>query len=257
MAKYILNSKQWKIIFSILLTIKGIYVKPKRKTRRFIEAVFCMTKGGFRWRSLDRWYGHWRAIHKRFLDWTKRGVLDTLFSAITRNFNHEFIMIDSTSVKAHPCASGSRASNNEARGLGRSRGGFTTKIHMAINGLGLPLKLLISPGQHSDIDYAEPLLREFAPRYVLGDKGYDCDAFIQKLSTKKCTVVIPGRCNRIQFRPYDRTIYKQRNKIERFFRLLKNYRRVFSRFDKSPEVYTTFAICASILIVLKQKVHTI
>ncbi len=61
--------------------------------------------------------------------------------------------------------------------MGRSRGGFGTKLHLSVESLDLPLEIHLSPGQDADITHAETVLGDHKPEKVLGDKGYDSDEF--------------------------------------------------------------------------------
>ena len=90
-------------------------------------------------------------------------------------------MIDATIVRAHPCAAGYGKNSQEREALGRSRGGFTTKIHATVDGLGNPLKFILTPGQRSDISQAEALSANLSNTALIGDKAYDCDDFITSL----------------------------------------------------------------------------
>ena len=60
-------------------------------------------------------------------------------------------MLDGTIVKAHACATGYMKDSSEEQGLGRSKGGFTSKIHTLVDGLGNPLKFIITGGNHNEI----------------------------------------------------------------------------------------------------------
>src|SRR5438874_13092317 len=66
----------------------------------------------------------------------------------------------------------------ENQGLGRSRGGFSTKLHATVNGLGLPVGLQLPPGQQADVTQPESLVEGYQPEAVLGDKGYDSEALV-------------------------------------------------------------------------------
>ncbi|WP_152565167.1 IS5 family transposase [Methylobacter sp. BBA5.1] len=141
--------------------------------------------------------------------------------------------MDSTIVKAHACTAGATGSSAEQEALGRSHGGFSTKIHAITDGLGTPLGFVLTGGQDSDIGQAENLLA-FAPpegvQKLAADKGYDSDAFIETLQNQAIEVVIPPRSHRKQSRTCDWFIYKKRHLIECFFNKIKHYRRIFSRF---------------------------
>ncbi|CAM4423116.1 MAG: hypothetical protein LEGION0403_FIIPPAGN_02180 [Legionella sp.] len=83
-------------------------------------------------------------------------------------------MIDATIVRAHACASGYMKEGNEAQALGRSKGGFTTKIHALVDALGNPIKFILTGGHRNDITQAAELLKEQHDT----DKGYDSQALI-------------------------------------------------------------------------------
>ena len=87
----------------------------------------------------------------------------------------EYLIIDSTVVRAHPCAAGAppKKGGQAAQALGRSRGGFSTKIHVSVDGLGNPLRFILTGGQQHDITQAEELIAGYAGEHVLADQGYD------------------------------------------------------------------------------------
>ena len=99
--------------------------------------------------------------------------------------------------------------------LGRSRGGFGTKIHVAVNGLGLPVTLALTPGQAADVTQVPTLLAGAEPEVVIADKGYDSDAVVEAIEAAGAEAVIPPKKNRTVQRPYDRDRYKDRNLAER------------------------------------------
>ncbi len=139
----------------------------------------------------------------------------------------------------------------DAQGLGRSRGGLSTKIHAAGDALGLPVRLIASPGQRNDIAYAHELIDGFQARYTIADKGYDANDLIDKIVGTQAAVVIPPKRNRKDQRTYDADLYKERNLIERFFSKLKQFRRVATRYDKLIANFMGFVKLAAIAIWLK------
>lgn len=108
-----------------------------------------------------------------------------------------------------------------ARGLGRSQGGLSTKIHVATEALGLPIRLIDSLGQRNDIAFAHDLVGDFQAAAALADKGYDADHLCKSLVKAGAEVVIPPKRNRQLQRPCDAELYKERDRIERFFCKLK------------------------------------
>lgn len=135
--------------------------------------------------------------------------------------------------------------------LGRSRGGFSTKIHILCDGNGLPLgfhltagqahestvvdDLLITADEHLVDEYGERIAWPFA---LGGDKGYRADWIDEYLLDLEITPVIPSKENEDRSaRPveFDKEAYRQRNIIERLIGWLKESRRIFSRFEKTAK----------------------
>ena len=127
---------------------------------------------------------------------------------------------------------------------------MTTKLHVSVDALGKPRRLLLSPGHRGDILVAEQLLGEDRPSALIADKAYDADAFIDVLRARQIEPVIPSRRNRRVQRVIDQNLYCDRNKVERFFARLKQYRRVATRYDKRAACFLAFAHFVSILILL-------
>jgi putative transposase len=155
-------------------------------------------------------------------------------------------------VRAQPgCGCPPRKRGADAQGLGRSRGGFTTKIHVACEALGLPVRLIGTPGQRNDIAFAHDLVDDIDADALIGDKGYDANHLIEKMKERKTEVVIPPKRDRKVQRVYDTVLYKERNKIERFFNKLKQFRRVATRYDKLLANFMGFVKLAAIAIWIK------
>jgi transposase len=126
---------------------------------------------------------------------------------------------------------------------------LTTKIHLLCNELGDPVDFLLTAGQAADCTQAIPLLGERSANAVLADKGYDADAIVQHIQASGAEAVIPPKANRKILRPYDKTLYKQRNRIERCFAKLKQFRRIATRFEKNKQnFYALVALACSMLL---------
>ena len=117
----------------------------------------------------------------------------------------------------------------------RSRGGLNTKLHALVNENGLPLRFHLTPGQAHDAPAARYLLSDLQPgQQVLADKTYDADWIRELIWEQGAQAVIPSKSNRKTPKTFDKTAYKQRNHIERFFgKLKKSFRRVATRYEKT------------------------
>ena len=118
-----------------------------------------------------------------------------------------------------------------------------------MNGDGLPVKFRLTGGHRHDMHEAEPLLTGLSPQYVVADKGYDSDGLREQIRRQGARPVIPTRRG-FRRRRYDRTRYRLRNVIERFFNRLKHYRRVATRYDKTDSNYRAFLCLAAVITVL-------
>lgn len=180
----------------------------------------------------------WAAIHSHFSDGP----------------DMESIMIDGTIVRAHACAAGAPQkclSDAPDQALGRSKGGFTTKIHVMGDELENPLNFILTGGQAVDVTQADTLIEGVRATYALMDKAYDADKLIEQLKQQGIIPVIPPKSNRKEPREYDRHIYKERNLIECFIGKLKQFRRIFLRFKKWAKNYMYFVRFAAALICLR------
>ncbi len=159
-------------------------------------------------------------------------------------------MIDGTIIRAHQHAAGARG-GQELQALGRSRGGFSSKIHAKVDAFGMPLAFILTPGQEHEIKTAKELLGDEVSEYLLADKAYDCNDFRNELEARGTEAVIPSRKNRSVFIEHDQQIYKERNNVERFFNRIKGFRRIATRYDKTAVMFLGALTLVSILLWLK------
>jgi transposase len=135
--------------------------------------------------------------------------------------------------------------------LGRSRGGFSTKIHIIVDGLGYPLRFILTGGQRHDSTQAKNLMDGYDFERLIADKAYDSDEILQLIADKEAEAVIPPTANRQKQREYDAHWYKERHLVECFINKIKHYRRIFSRFEKLAGRYLGFLSFAGALIWLR------
>jgi len=253
--RHAIKDADWERIKDHLPGQPGQHGKVAKNNRLFIDAVLWIAKTGAPWRDLPEYFGNWNSVWRRLDRWANKGVWQRVF-AILQDPDLEWVILDSTVVRAHPHAAGAKkkadGSGSPAdQALGRSRGGLTTKIHGAVSGLGLPVKVLLTPGQAADVSQAEELLEGLPTKVVIADKAYDSKALVDSIEARGAEAVIPSLSNRKRQREYDRERYKDRNLVERFWHKLKQYRRVATRYEKTAQNFLAFVHLASIMILLR------
>ena len=118
-----------------------------------------------------------------------------------------------------------KSGGQASQALGRSRGGFSTKIHASVDALGNPLRpQVLTGGQRHDITQADDLMAELDFEWVIADRSYDAEEFLSRIAEKPAEAVIPSRQNRKEQREYDHHLYKERHLIECFFNKIKHLR---------------------------------
>jgi len=249
MRRHELTDEQWARIEHLLPGRPGGHGGVARDNRLFVNAVWFVAKTGIQWRDLPERFGQWDTAYHRFNAWCQKGVWRRVFRAV-QDPDLEWLLLDSTVIRAHPHAAGMNTDGDD-QALGRSRGGFGTKLHLAADALGNPVTLHLSPGQDADVSHAEPLLAGHRPDAVLGDKGYDSDALVKTITERGAAAVIPPKKNRTQPRGYDTDLYKERNKVECCVGLLKQFRRVATRYEKTARNFLGMAMIAAIAIWLR------
>ena len=134
-----------------------------------------MLRSGARWSDLPERYGKWKTVHERFGRWTKSGVWERVFDSLTGDPDNQYLMLDTTLVRAHPAGRDwKRGDQNQA--LGRSRGGLSSKIHALADASGRPLRFIITAGQTGDITQAPALLSSCEAGGVDRGQGLDSNA---------------------------------------------------------------------------------
>jgi transposase len=146
-----------------------------------------------------------------------------------------------------PCLGSGRKRGGHQRALGRSRGGFTSKVHCIGDARGRPIAFHLTPGEAADCKAYETLidLPEQAPGALLADKAYDTDAIRGDLKKRGIKPVIPPKSNRKASIRYSKHLYRQRNCIERMLGHLKINRAIATRYDQLAESFLGMLFIAS------------
>ncbi|MFI6657516.1 IS5 family transposase [Streptomyces sp. NPDC050523] len=251
-----------------------------RDHRQVINAIAWKYRTGSPWEALPSELGSWKGAYNRLRRWAIDGTWERVFTALLAQADAEknldwVVAVDSTIVRAHQHAAGARSKGAHVRepadhALGRSRGGLTTKVHLAADGNCRPLAFVLSAGQAGDAPAFEQVMTTIRvprphgrprvrPAVVLADKAYSSRAIREHLRRRGIRAVIPQPADQVANRKrrgrqggrppvYDRTAYKQRNTVERCINKLKQWRGLATRYDKTVTIYIAGLHLAAILI---------
>jgi transposase len=255
-----MTDEDWEIVVQVFRAVRSRRGDKGRDDRTFLEALHYFAVHNITWRALPAAFGNWNSIWKRFWRLSQAGVFEAFFDALaaTSRTAHLVQMLDSTVVRAHVSAAGAKG-GQDGQALGRSRGGFSTKIHLKVDLDGLPLAFHLTEGQASDSPQFEILLDlgpDITPRAAVGDKGYDSTGNRTAARERGICPVIPFKSsarNRPAFFP--KALYRARARIEQLVGKLKRFKRVALRCEKTNKNFGSFVAFALGLIIVKS-VHT-
>ncbi len=127
---------------------------------------------------------------------------------------------------------------------------MTTKVHVVTDGLGNPLKLVLSSGNRHDVKFAKALLESFdlQGKVIIADRGYDSKELIAWIEERGGIVLIPSRRTNKEQRELDRDEYNERHLVENLFLKLKHNRRFSTRYEKKSIFFRAVALLACSLV---------
>ncbi|MGI3200242.1 IS5 family transposase [Streptomyces sp. GLT-R25] len=276
-----LTDQEWELLAPLIP--RAATGRPRVEDRQIINGMVYKIRTGISWRDLPERYGPWKTVYTRF----RRYALDGVFTRGSpadpgprgRGRRHRLARTDRLHRRPRPPA---RRRDRAKRGihrpdephdhaLGRSRGGLTTKIHLACDGKGRPLAIMLTPGQRHDSVCARPLLERIRvpraglgrprsrPDRVIADKAYSSRDFRAYLRKRGIACTVPEKIDQQRHRRnrgrrggrppvFDRDIYRRRNVVERCFNRLKGFRGIATRYDKTATSYEAAVNLASFLL---------
>jgi transposase len=182
--RLVLDDVAWGRIAPSIIGDERTRGSSGRDNRMFVEAVLWIVRTGSPWRDLPDIFGDWHSVFRRFSRWSQKGIWHRIFEATADAPDFEYLIVDSTIIRAHQHASGAKKGGLKIQAIGRSRGGLSTKIHMAVRGLGCPVRIILTAGHRGDCPQAYGLIEGLPAKAVMADAAYDADQHA-KSSPKK------------------------------------------------------------------------
>ena len=297
MARGDLSDAAWQCIAPLLPPEND----PRKRGGRYkdhrtvINGILWILRTGAPWPDLPERYGPYQTGYDRLARWQKNGLWQQILEALQgeadsgrlpgQEVQWEGCALDSTSIKAHPHAAGARKApakkggsgrcpptcGADTEGLGRSRGGLSTKIHLLCDGKCRPLSLVLSQGHRNDSNFLEATLDGVRvarrskgrprkrPKRLRLDKGYSYAKCRRLLRRRGVKYLIPERRDQEKQRKkkgrgggrpvaFEAVVYAQRNVVERCILRLKQWRRVATRYEKRAAMYLALVTLASIIL---------
>nr|WP_128896920.1 IS5 family transposase [Xanthomonas oryzae] len=211
-----------------------------------VNALLYVAEHGCKWRGLPERFGNWHTVYTRINRWASpvcwTGCPPLQTCQIVR-IKIEAVSLDSTSIKVHPDGTGAFKKNGP-QSIGKSRGGWNTKIHMVAADARTAITFGLTPGNAHDAPAGRALLEHLGPVerpvHLLMDRAYEGNETRQLALDLGFVPVVPPKSNRVDPWEYDKEMYKRRNEVERLFRRLKGYRRIFTRFEQLDVMFLGF-----------------
>ncbi|WP_440582113.1 IS5 family transposase [Streptomyces flavofungini] len=280
-----------------------------RDHRQVIDGILHRVRTGVQWRALPERFGPWKTVYERHRLWSADGTWERLLQQVQAEADAAGkidwgISVGSTIVRAHQHAAGAHRTAAGSRltrgrggrtpernavaeprrppggggaggeGLGRSRGGFTTKLHRSADGRCRPLSLIVTPGQRADCTQFTPVLEKIRvprtgpgrprkkPDSLAADKAYSNGPCREYLRRRGIRHTIPEKTDSQAARlckgsrggrppGFDEERYKKRNTVERAINRLEHARAVATRYDKRGYVFLGTATAATLVIWLR------
>ena len=200
------------------------------------------------WSQMPAVFGKYNSVWRCFSRWCENGfwqwALDQVAAAY---FKYQIaLIVDCSHIKAHQAAS-RYAQKADQQCLGKTKGGWNTKLSACVNLAGKAVKLHLMAGQTPDAHgMLETLPDVIKACFVLADKGYDWDQIREALARKGAFVVIPPKKGRKHPAPYDQSIGKLRHRVENFFGRIKRHKRIALRSEQRKDTFLGFITLAAI-----------
>ncbi len=261
MGRYDLTDEQYALLEPELPRNGEKAGHPWNEHRPIINGIFWRLHSGAPWPDIPERYGKWKTIYDRSTWWRRDGRWNRILLALQVKLDAagaidwEQWALDGTIVRAHRSAAGAPTEQGwdgddepSDHALGRSVGGFSTKVHLVTDGNGVPLDAIVTPGQTHESTQLERMMEHVAiprasgrtrrrPGKLAADRAYDARRIRRWLRAHGIQPIIPPKRRRGKAksgRPvtYDQAAYRRRSTIEQCVGWLKECRAVATRYEK-------------------------
>jgi transposase len=211
--RLILSDRQWERIAGHVPGRLDTRGANGRDNRMFVEGVPWIVRTGSPWRDLPEASGSWNSAFRRFRRWSAKGVWRRIFAAMAAAADFEYRILDSTIAGTRQHAAGAKK-GLEIRllalilSLPKDARGWSTKIHIAVRGLGCRVRIILTAGRRGDVPPAAALLDGQRPAIVMADTAYDADRFRAVIAAAGAIAVIPNNPSRAAKLPFDTDLLK-------------------------------------------------
>lgn len=274
MSRHNLTDSEWNAIRRFLPAERsGKAGHPWKPHRPIIDGILFVLHTGIPWQDLPAEFGKYKTVYNRFRRWVKSGIWQRIYEALIHRLrkagkiDFELWCVDGTVIRAHRVASGaasgglSTQENADKQALGRSRGGYSTKLHFLTDGQGIPLSVTATPGQRNEAPEFKNVVQASQintfrkanrPAALAADKAYSSKAIRDYIAEMEIEQVIPTRSNETRNQHFNKVTYKKRNIVERAIGWLKEHRRIATRYEKNVEHYIAMIQLAMARMIIKR-----
>jgi len=298
MARTLLTDARWERLRPLLPPQRARTGRPARDHRQILEGILWVLRTGAPWRDLPQEFGPWQTYATRYYRWVQAGIWTRVLEELQRQSDATGMVdwslhqADGSVIRAHQHAAGARKRGPRAlplaedtagvavppagpapetvvsspedpqpdEALGRSQGGFSTKLHLRVDRTGKILTFLITAGQRHEQTAFYRLMERGAikrrgrgrprvrPERLAADKGDSSRTLRRYLRRRGIKAVIPTKKNERRSPHFDKAAYRERNVVERTINRLKQFRRIATRYEKRAVSYLAMLTLAAIVL---------